>query len=414
MSTEPRRALFVTWDGAAQSYLESLFFPIFAGMTGWRFSVLQFTTDPSASEGAAAAARRHGMGYRAVPSWRVRGGAAGVLASVARGALELRHQLGRRPHAVVLTRSILPAAMALLAREPRLAARWVFDADGLPADERVEFAGWHPGGAQYRAWRAIEVAAVRRADSVIVRTARAERVLAARAGAGLDAAKLHVVPNAKDAQLFSPGTPRERSATRRQYGVSDAAPWLVFVGGIGPQYHPEQMLWLFQELLALRPDARLHLFTQQPALLRPYLERVALPAGALEVGSLTPAEVPRVLAAADVGLALRTPSFSQGAVSPIKVAEYLLCGLPVVSTAGVGDLDRQLGEGTGHVLSGLDREQLAAAAAALVREVLADRPAARERCRAVGLRHFALEQAIAGYRAAFEGAAAPDASGEPY
>jgi len=50
-------------------------------------------------------------------------------------------------------------------------------------------------------------------------------------------------------------------------------------------------------------------------------------------------EVPQWLAASDVGLSLVRPGFSKTASAPTKVGEYLACGLAVVSTRGVGDLD---------------------------------------------------------------------------
>src|SRR5690606_35943047 len=42
-------------------------------------------------------------------------------------------------------------------------------------------------------------------------------------------------------------------------------------------------------------------------------------------------EVPSYLNAADLGFALRQPKFSMQGVAPIKLGEYLLCGLPVIA-----------------------------------------------------------------------------------
>jgi glycosyltransferase involved in cell wall biosynthesis len=45
------------------------------------------------------------------------------------------------------------------------------------------------------------------------------------------------------------------------------------------------------------------------------------------------------LCAADAGIAFYKPTFSRLATSPVKLAEYLACGLPVIINAGVGDSD---------------------------------------------------------------------------
>src|SRR5690606_20177997 len=48
-------------------------------------------------------------------------------------------------------------------------------------------------------------------------------------------------------------------------------------------------------------------------------------------------EVPFWLNAADIAFGLRTPSCSMQGVAPIKLGEYLLCGLPVIASKGIGN-----------------------------------------------------------------------------
>ena len=55
--------------------------------------------------------------------------------------------------------------------------------------------------------------------------------------------------------------------------------------------------------------------------------------------SVKSGEVPFYLNAGDVAFALRQPSFSMQGVAPIKLGEYLLCGLPVIASKGIGDTD---------------------------------------------------------------------------
>ena len=101
-------------------------------------------------------------------------------------------------------------------------------------------------------------------------------------------------------------------------------------------------------------------------------------------------------------LAFRTASLSQQAVAPIKVGEYLLCGLPVLSTSGIGDLDDQLDATTGRLLGSLDDATLEAAAAWFTEEVLPARERYRAACRERGLEHFSLERSAEQYREAFD------------
>jgi glycosyltransferase involved in cell wall biosynthesis len=279
--------------------------------------------------------------------------------------------------------------------------RLVFDADGLMADERVEFAGWRATGLQYRLFRDWEAQAVRRAEAVIVRTTHARRILAARAGAGVDSlSKIVVIPNGKDAAQFAPLEGAARAAVRARLGVAEEAPWVVYAGSLGPQYHAEAMLRLFARVHARRPDARLLLLSGMGQAVEGLLARQdAAVRAAVEVRRVAPDEVAPILGAASLGLSLREPSFSQQAVCPIKVAEYLLCGLPVVATAGVGDLDeRLLGLPALRLLERLDDAALERAAAWFVDEALIAYGALRDAAREAGLREFALAQCAGALR----------------
>jgi hypothetical protein len=94
---------------------------------------------------------------------------------------------------------------------------------------------------------------------------------------------------------------------------------------------PSSRFEVFRQLLDLEPNARLLVLTSKMNHGRFRDLASELPPRASSSGG-RPTDVPGLLAACDVGLAFRTPSFSQRAVAPIKVAEYLLvrpaCCLP--------------------------------------------------------------------------------------
>jgi glycosyltransferase involved in cell wall biosynthesis len=58
-------------------------------------------------------------------------------------------------------------------------------------------------------------------------------------------------------------------------------------------------------------------------------------------------EVPMYLSAADIAFSLRIPRYSMRGVFPIKLAEYLLMGLPVITSKGIGDTEDLLKEAPG-------------------------------------------------------------------
>lgn len=397
------KVAFVTWDGPDQNYMESLFLPIFARMARHRddleFTTLQFTWDFDTTSVARASAAL-GFGYEAADVLRRPLSAATAL-MIAAGARRVVDFANRQGVDVLMPRSVIPAAMVLLARRALPGIRVLFDADGFVADERVEFAGWSPQGVTYRLFRDIEAQTTRIADAVIVRTRRAREILIARAGAGVDPTKVFVVSNGKDDEAFRTLTGAERSAVREGAAVPRDVPWVAYVGSLGPQYHPAEMLRFFELLLQQRGDARFLCMTGQVDDMSRLVRERNLTRH-VDVRRVPPDQVPRYLGSADVGLALREPSFSQRGVAPIKVGEYLLTGLPVVATRGVGDVDEQVDADVGLLLERLDDEALQGAARWFLAEVLDDRDGFRERCRARGVQEFGMDQCAARYLAALD------------
>ena len=395
-----RRALFATWDGRGQTYLESLFFPIFSAMRdyGWAVDVVQAS---SAGEAAlqlvAASAERHSIQLVSIPTRIGRVGAARGLGELTFALASARR---KSEHELIIVRSIVPAIAALAASVPNL----VFDADGLASDERIDFAGWSPSGPRYSLFREVERRALLEARTTVTRTLRSKAILTARAGGAVSESSIHVVPNGKSSVAFRPRESVERTQIRAAHGVADGDTWVVYAGSIGPQYHLPEMLAIARQARRLNARVRMSLFTGTPEMVGGSL--TSADGAWVEVAAVEPDAISQLLGASDVGLALRSPSFSQAAVSPIKVSEYLLSGLGVVATRGVGDLDAVF-EGTRDAISlpaltSSDIEDAAAWVAAQ-RNGEAD----RGRIHALGVEHFSLESCARAYAAALDAALEP-------
>jgi glycosyltransferase involved in cell wall biosynthesis len=395
--------LYVTWDAPQATYLESLFLPIFErlGAFGISFDVLQFTWDVGERAAAAAdACRRAGIGFDAVEVKRSWGGA-GPFLSAFSGAGHVLSHLRRSRADAVLARSTMPAIATLRAAR-KASFPFAFDADGLPLDERVEFAGRSPSSLQHRFLRDLETQMLQRSSAVLVRTPKAREIMIARAGAGTDEAKFHIVGNGRDPAAFHPHSSEQRMQMRERLGVSPDAPLLVYAGSVGPQYKFQQMLDLLVAVRRQNMDARLLILTgSQDAARQAIRDFAAEQAGACLVATAAPHDVPSYLAAGDVGIALRQPSFSMQGVAPIKIGEYLMCGLPIVGTPGIGDVQEATDSGLFFPVAATEKD-LEAAADWILRAA-ADREASRAAARDLGLRRFSLERSVQDYRLALSG-----------
>jgi glycosyltransferase involved in cell wall biosynthesis len=391
------KILFVTWDGPQVHYLESLFLPIFAGLRadGFEFEILQFRWGSAAEEEVVrSACAEAGCGYSAVRVWRW--GALGPFATALRGGSHLRRAVRRFGADAIMPRSVLPSLVTLAGGGPALRPV-LLDADGLETDERVEFDGMKATGLAYRILRDVEAQMVRKSTGVLVRTAAAREILMARAGPPADPSKYTIVANGRDGRAFHPFDEQSRQAVRAELGIAADAPLIVYVGSFGPKYRTRAVGELAMELSALRPDTRLLVLSLAPEQVK--AEILDPFPGLAEAATVMRApfqDVPRYLAAADVGTVFITETFATRTVVPVKTGEYLLCGVPTVGTAAIGDNEAGLGAGVFFD----DRRGSAEAARWVVEEILPDREEYRRRARAVGLEHFSLERSIRAYREA--------------
>jgi glycosyltransferase involved in cell wall biosynthesis len=392
-----RHVLFITWDGPRSTYLRGLFLPILAALRehGFHFHVLQFTwADKAEREATAEACGRRGIPYRSVTIWR-RPVALGSLLTALRGRTQVRRAVRDWQIDMLMPRSTLPALAA--ARASRTMPL-LFDADGLPHDERVDFDGASPAALSYRVLRKIEARAVREADAVTVRTPLAARILARRAEVERP---FFVVANGRDPNVFRPLDAAAREERRSQLGLSRDQPLLVYCGSsLAGKYRGEAMLRFFSQVRARQADARLLILMPDLSEAHSMLADQPELASACLLRSAAPEDVPAWLAAADLGLSLIHASFSMQAASPIKIAEYLLCGVPVLGSAGVGDTSELSGADVGCWLEKVDDDMLSAAADWFSGRVLPDRDGFRERCRCAGLAHHSIGVAVDGYKRA--------------
>jgi glycosyltransferase involved in cell wall biosynthesis len=89
--------------------------------------------------------------------------------------------------------------------------------------------------------------------------------------------------------------------------------------------------------------------TESPTIAEELLQR-GFAKGDFRVAKIDPGEIPRHLRAADIALLILLPSFARRSTSPAKLAEYFAAGLPVIVTAGIGDVDAHIAESRGGVL----------------------------------------------------------------
>lgn len=278
-------------------------------------------------------------------------------------------------------------ALAVLAMGSRSGLKLVFDADGFAVDERVDFGGLSSESATYLILRAVETHTVRVADRVLVRTPRAIEILADRAKT--DRAKFHVVGNGRDPTPFLGGWPQRTDNEFR----------LCYAGSLGAQYCPDQMIELAQCLRTHIPNLVFRIFTGDETNLDIALDQSGVSDRSwIEVSRLPPEEMPAALMQCDLALALRQPAFSTQGVAPIKIGEYVLAGLPVIGTEGVGPVEPLIEAGVMLPL----KDDVSQVWPWVRDNVIPHQIALRKRAQELGLAHFSLKASVDSYLPALD------------
>ena len=143
-----------------------------------------------------------------------------------------------------------------------------------------------------------------------------------------------------------------RIEIRKSLDLDETSILLCYSGGTSAWQRIGDIISLLKLVCLADPRCKaLFLTTSQDEVTR-RLKEVQFPSGQAFVRGCPHKEVNRYLSAADVGFIMRHDTLVNNVASPVKVGEYLACGLPVILTRGIGDYSDMLpAAGVGMLLN---------------------------------------------------------------
>jgi glycosyltransferase involved in cell wall biosynthesis len=284
---------------------------------------------------------------------------------------------------IVHARSYVPSVMALIIKR-FTGIKYIFDMRGFWADERVDGGLWPPSGRMYRLAKGFERRFLLAADHVVSLTYAAVVEMKRFDYLQGRLPAITVIPTCANLSHFKPllrGTP-------------DRGFVLGYVGAVGLYYLFDEAVACFASLLSIEPNARFLVVNRgQHGYIRERLSAGGVPDSAVEIIMVTHAEVPQQMSRMDAGIFFIKPVFSKQASAPTKFAEFLGCGIPCLSNAGVGDMAEVIeGEKVGVAIKTFDATSMTAAIKQLLK-LVAD-PDTSVRCEAAAQRHFSLNMGV--------------------
>jgi glycosyltransferase involved in cell wall biosynthesis len=298
---------------------------------------------------------------------------------------DLERVLTRTPSPGVLhCRGPLAAHVGLNARASVPGWRVLHDYRGLDAVELEETDG--PSRLSARVAR-LERTACRAADFVSVVSEPLARIVVDEYG--VPSERVVVTPTAARVGDI-PWDNSARASARAALGIQGATAVLMYTGSAAWQL-PDICIKTAARLAA--GGVTLVVLSQDAPVFERLAHEAGLTPGALIVRSATAAEVSRLLCAGDLALLPRAPSRVNAVAAPVKYAEYLAAGLPVVTVRGAGPFAEEIDfRQLGATASSTDPGALAEAARSILTLSEGRRAELRSRCRAIAAERYDLDR----------------------
>lgn len=196
----------------------------------------------------------------------------------------------------------------------------------------------------YQRMKQLEGPMIREADRIVCLTSRARDLLIDWYLSDDPAApdRFQIVPCCADFDHFDPDKVDAAALAllRERLGLNRDQTVLLYLGSLGPDYLLPQMMDLFAQLVALRPDARfLFVSNNGRELVEAECAAKGMDPKRIVFTSADRAEVPAHIALATLSVVFIRADQSKAGCSPTKLAELFAMNVPVVANRGVGDLD---------------------------------------------------------------------------
>jgi len=267
--------------------------------------------------------------------------------------------------------------------------KFIFDMRGFWPEEKVDSGAWTKKGLLYRLTKYLEEKMILGADEIVVLTETAKKFLIYKH----NLSNISVIPCCVDLETFSIGLNAPSS-----FSLPKNRLFIIYIGNTGTFYNFEEMAKFFQIFKRKIPEAFfLILSNNNKEFILETMVKYNIKADDSFVSSVSHEEVPQFLNCSAFSLIFYRRVLSGRGCCPIKFAESLACGVPVLINSEIGDCDRIVKQNkVGVVLKDLSVESYIKFIPE-IEDLLQKRKEVAERCRNVAKKYFFLDKGIEKY-----------------
>ncbi len=207
-------------------------------------------------------------------------------------------------------------------------------------------------------------------------------------------AQIYRLPSCVDSEKFC-FNKQSRKQMRSELGINDHTVFL-YLGKFNGLYYNEEIALVCETLYKANPKSYFLIVTpNDKAEISSLFNQYEIPLSNLHITYSSYERVQDYISAADIGIVAIPPWPSQKFRSPIKVGEYLLCGLPYLVTKGVSEDDSYAEKyNVGITVNAFTVAEIERIIPDLNMLLTEDEFSIKSRCREVGLEYRGNHQAI--------------------
>lgn len=387
-----KRALFVSYNAATEPLVKSQVLPYISALSahGVKFHLMSFEKDLAAGAEVSRQLKDAGIEWIRL-KFHHRPFILAKPFDIKLGSLVALWTCITKKIDIVHARGIMGACISLVPAK-LCGARFIFDmksslAEGYSLSGRIK-----RGSLAHKALAYLERLCILNSDEVIVETNAHKRQLEKMAASIKRPPRITALPCCVDTARFA-------GDQAGAYPPSGGGIRLVYLGSLSGWYMVPEMLSFFETVKKGHPGSEFLFLTDDKdgALGRMIKERKL---EGVTVSKARYEDVPKCLGGATAGILFKQPNQRLDSF-PIKIAEYLAAGLPVVINEGMGDVEELISRNrAGVVVRSCDTGSYIAASRVL-EDLVKEGGSLRERCGKVAAENLDISFGLSVYSAIY-------------
>lgn len=301
---------------------------------------------------------------------------------------------------LVHTRPGVPALIGLWMKK-KWGIKFLNDIREFYADSRVDGGIWDKDLFFYKAiynfFKRKEEESVIQNDGIVCLTYAAEKIIK-QWPQYKPQIPLEVIPCSVDMDLFDPDKvdPDVKLKFKKEFAIDDKDLIISYLGSVGGWYLTDEKMQFCKILADKIPSVKFLFISpeEQHDIIKDTAQRFGIPEKNIFIKHGKRHQVPALLSFSSYSVFFIKSCYSKKSSSPTKHAEIMAMGIPVITNAGVGDIEEIITKyKSGIVLKDLNKKEFQSVSESIVKDNSFDKKAIREGAK----EYYDLENAIEKY-----------------